>query len=72
MDFQFPHAWIELPNNIIFDGVLQQFYDKHGYYDTYKITKINEYTPVEAREFMLKTGRHDFWVLKNNLESCDV
>jgi hypothetical protein len=26
------HAWVELPGNVLFDGVLQRFYDKSEYY----------------------------------------
>jgi hypothetical protein len=25
------HAWVELPGNLVFDGVRQQFYDRDGY-----------------------------------------
>jgi hypothetical protein len=26
------HGWVELPGNVLFDGVLQRFYDRTGYY----------------------------------------
>lgn len=28
------HAWVELPDNIVFDGTLQRFYDRTKYYDS--------------------------------------
>ena len=28
------HAWVELPENIVFDGTLQRFYDRDKYYDS--------------------------------------
>jgi hypothetical protein len=27
------HAWVELPGDVVFDGVLQRFYKKLAYYD---------------------------------------
>lgn len=59
--FEIPHAWVELPDDIVFDGVLQRFYKKEGYYDTYQIKKIKEYSAEEAYTKMIETGRHDFW-----------
>jgi hypothetical protein len=26
------HGWVELPGNVLFDGVLQRFYDREAYY----------------------------------------
>ncbi len=42
------HSWVELPGNIIFDGVMQRFYDKNGYYSHYNCIKEAEYTVKEA------------------------
>lgn len=42
------HAWVELPGDIVFDGVLQRFYLKDAYYKYYEIIKLNEYTVDEA------------------------
>jgi hypothetical protein len=29
-----PHGWVELPGGVVFDGNLQQFYERVGYYET--------------------------------------
>lgn len=42
------HAWVELPGDIIFDGVLQRFYRKVDYYNYYHAVKVYEYTCDEA------------------------
>jgi hypothetical protein len=28
------HGWVELPGDVVFDGIFQQFYGRKGYYDT--------------------------------------
>jgi hypothetical protein len=50
------HAWVELPNEIVFDGVLQRFYKKEGYYNFYQITKQVEYDSKEMRKAGLEAG----------------
>lgn len=52
------HAWVELPGNIIFDGVLQRFYEKEGYYSYYKIIKIAEYSSQEMQKKGKEAGGH--------------
>ena len=47
------HAWVEINNEIVFDGVLQRFYDKEGYYKYYEAIKEREYDHKE----MYQTGR---------------
>lgn len=45
------HAWVELPGEIVFDGVLQRFYSKDGYYNFYQIVKQKEYNHKEMYQF---------------------
>ena len=52
------HAWVNLPNQIIFDGVLQLFYDKEGYYDFYQIVKQREYNSSEMYRIRKENGGH--------------
>jgi hypothetical protein len=49
------HAWVKLPNEIIFDGVLQRFYQREPYYNYYQCVKYNEYNGKE----MYKLGYED-------------
>jgi len=49
-DYHAGHAWVELPNNIVFDGNLQRFYPKDLYYQHFKIIKEAEYTRKEMWE----------------------
>ncbi|WP_191090666.1 hypothetical protein [Niallia endozanthoxylica] len=50
------HAWVELPDGTIFDGVLQRFYEKEGYYNYYQIIKNKEYNHTEMYKIGLKHG----------------
>jgi hypothetical protein len=56
-----PHAWVELPEDIVFDGVQQRFYQKRGYYEVYRAEKIVEYTPEEAAKTMLEFNYIGDW-----------
>ena len=38
------HAWVELPGGIVFDGNLQQFYARDGYYDTLHARPLFKFT----------------------------
>lgn len=51
------HAWVELPCGLVFDGVLQRFYDRDGYYVTRQAEKLCEYTWREAARVSL-VARH--------------
>lgn len=50
------HAWVEIENKIVFDGVLQSFYEKDEYYQYYDIIKENQYTCTEMWEVGFKNG----------------
>lgn len=61
------HGWVELPDDIVFDGVLQRFYEKEGYYQYYEIIKQVEYQPSEIHPIGLKNGgTYGPWHLENN------
>lgn len=42
------HAWVELPDNIVFDGAFQRFYHKAPYYETLLIQPWYKYAPHAA------------------------
>ena len=55
------HAWVELPNNIVFDGVLQRFYAQDRYYSTTWARKEAEYTWEAATTKYMTAGGHGPW-----------
>lgn len=50
------HAWVEINDSIVFDGVLQRFYDKGAYYEYYKAVKQQVYDRSEIYKVGLKHG----------------
>ena len=52
------HAWVELPNDIVFDGVMQRFYEKEGYCTYYQIIKQKEYDCKIMHKIGLEQGGH--------------
>jgi hypothetical protein len=38
------HGWVEIEDRVVFDGVMQQFYDKAGYYAGEKATPWYRFT----------------------------
>jgi hypothetical protein len=42
------HAWVELSDGIVFDGVAQRFYRRHGYYIALTARKKQSFTPEQA------------------------
>jgi hypothetical protein len=43
-----PHAWVELPGDVVFDGTVSRFFDRESYYQVQRVVKEVEYTKVEA------------------------
>jgi len=52
----FEHAWVELPDGVLFDGVLQRFYDRERYYSITNAIKIVEYSLKAYSELMSNEG----------------
>ena len=67
--YQVGHAWVELPGNIVFDGVMQRFYAKEDYYKTLKITKLAEYSPVKAAKLILERRHFGPWHLEHDKQA---
>ena len=42
------HAWVELPNDLVFDGVMQRFYPRAAYYDRQNARVYYRYTGAAA------------------------
>jgi hypothetical protein len=41
------HAWVKLPDDVVFDGVRQQFFDRDGYYRILRATAEVTYGSAE-------------------------
>ncbi len=67
MPLEFAHAWAELPGNIVFDGIVQRFYDKTDYYQKMHAVKEREYTSQDAMKMMLKKGTYGPWHNTNGM-----
>lgn len=59
MVMKIEHAWVELPDNIVFDGELQRFYRKEDYYREYKTEKIIEVDSIKSA--CLELIKHDYY-----------
>jgi len=55
------HAWVELSDGVVFDGVAQRFYQTAGYYGLCEAVAEANYTPTEAARLALATGHHGPW-----------
>ena len=47
-DSGFWHAWVEIPDALIFEATRQRFYDRAGWMQVYQPRYITRYTPAEA------------------------
>ena len=45
---QHEHAWIEIDGNVVYDGVLNRYYQKDGYYKHNYVTVIRKKVPKEV------------------------
>jgi hypothetical protein len=55
------HGWVEIGENILFEGVYQRFYDKEKYYAARGLVKHFEYTIEELRELSYKFKHKGPW-----------
>ena len=52
------HAWVELPNEIIYEPIADCLYEKETYYSGYQAHELKRYTPTEARELAIRFERY--------------
>ena len=57
----FPHAWVELPGNIVFDPVDQRFYTREDYDRELQATAEAIYPPVQVEQWSLQTNHYGPW-----------
>ena len=58
---QWAHAWVELPDGLIFDGVRQAFYDRGGYYQVLHAVAEATYDAPAMIEQMRASLRYGPW-----------
>jgi hypothetical protein len=47
------HAWVELPGGLVFDGVMQAFFDASGYYDFLDAVTVKRYSPLATMHLLM-------------------
>src|SRR3979411_533194 len=55
------HAWVELPGEIVFDGVVQAFFTRASYYAVMRAMPVDAYTATEMRGFVAVHGHPGPW-----------
>lgn len=63
------HAWVEIEDEIVFDGVLRRFYTKEGYYRERVAAKVVEFAAKDAPRLLLQFRHYGPWYsLEDQLE----
>lgn len=57
----FAHAWCELPEGVVFDGVDNAFYPTPAYREHLRVGREHRYTSKQAAERLLATGWYGGW-----------
>ena len=55
------HAWVELPGDIVFDGVLQTFFTRASYYAIMAAMAVDAYSAADTRRLMASQGHPGPW-----------
>ena len=55
------HAWVEIGDDVVFDGVVQRFYDRASYYRVQGATKSATYSVEEAGAMLLREYNWGPW-----------
>ena len=55
------HAWVELPGNVVFDGVVQAFFVRESYYAVMAAVPLDRYTGAETRRLLTAHGHPGPW-----------
>jgi hypothetical protein len=58
------HAWVELPGDIVFDGVLQTFFTRASYYAIMAAVPVDAYSAPDTRRLMASQGHPGPWNAK--------
>ncbi|WHX27455.1 hypothetical protein QNH47_06255 [Virgibacillus halodenitrificans] len=74
----FGHAWVEIENSFVFDGVLQRFYDKDEYYAFYNVGKTFKFPPNKILDLINSSNSAGYYpkieieVSKETLKRADL
>jgi len=60
----FDHAWVELPGDVVFDGVVQTFFTHGTYYRAMAAVTLDAYSTSEATGLMARHGHPGPWNAK--------
>jgi hypothetical protein len=55
------HAWVELPGEVVFDGVVQTFFTRASYYSVMAAVAMDTYTAAETRQLIAAHGHPGPW-----------
>jgi hypothetical protein len=58
------HAWVELPGEIVFDGVVQTFFTRSSYYDVMAAVALDAYSAAATRRLVATQGSPGPWNAK--------
>ncbi len=58
------HAWVELPGDIVFDGVVQTFFTRSSYYSVMAAAALDAYSAAATRTLVATHGRPGPWNAK--------
>jgi hypothetical protein len=58
------HAWVELPGDIVFDGVVQTFFTRSSYYSVMGAVVLDAYSAAETRKLVDAHGGPGPWNAK--------
>jgi hypothetical protein len=60
----FDHAWVELPGDVVFDGVVQTFFTRGSYYAVMAAVALDAYSGPETRRLVATHGHPGPWNVK--------
>lgn len=55
------HAWVELPGEIVFDGVVQRFFTRRSYYAIMSAVALDTYSSAETQRLVVTQRRPGPW-----------
>jgi hypothetical protein len=55
------HAWVELPNEIVFDGVVQAFFTRESYFAVMAAVPMDTYTAQQTQALVAVYGHPGPW-----------
>jgi hypothetical protein len=57
------HAWVELPGNVVFDGVVQAFFTRDSYYAVMGAQPVRMYSGLQTQRLADASGYSGPWEL---------